>query len=93
MLGRPGSTQDKDIIAAKWEKSRASLMLLIDRMNNMDTAELAKFLSLPMLSEKLTTKRASKVGDFEREFFKEAFFTLYDECDDLSSFEVCWNAY
>jgi len=38
-------------------------------------------------------RKTGKVGDFEREFFRTAFATLYDEGADLSSFEVCWNAY
>ena len=62
-------------------------------MENMQLDELTTFLSLNTLSEKLNSKRTGKVGDFEREFFKSAFTTLYEEGESLSSFEVCWNAY
>ena len=62
-------------------------------MKTMTDEELSAFLALPTLSEKLNTKRAGKVGDFEREFFKSAFTTLFEEGKGLSSFEICWNAY
>lgn len=93
MLGRPGSTQAKENLLEKWNFNKASFEQLLARMETMTLEELTIFLSLPTLSEKLTTKRTSKVGDFEREFFKTAFTTLYEEGSNLSSFEICWNAY
>ena len=93
MLGRPGSTQNKDKLSEKWADNKKSLEALIERMKTMTDEELSAFLALPTLSEKLNTKRAGKVGDFEREFFKSAFTTLFEEGKGLSSFEICWNAY
>ena len=93
MLGRPGSTQPKAILNEKWNGYRESFEQLLTRMENMTNAELKAFLALPMLSEKLASRKSSKVGDFEREFFKTAFTTLYEEGVHLTSFEICWNAY
>ena len=93
MLGRPGSTQSKETLLEKWENHKNSLIALIDKIETMAPDELALFLALPTLSEKLNTKRSGKVGDFEREYFKSAFATLYEEGENLSSFEICWNAY
>ena len=93
MLGRPGSTQPKEALAEKWKGYKESFEQLLTRMENMKSDELEVFLALPTLSEKLTSKKSSKVGDFEREFFKTAFTTLYEEGKDLSTFEICWNAY
>lgn len=93
MLGRPGSTQSKEKLCEKWTNDKGSLELLIKKMEAMTEEELSAFLALPTLSEKLNTKRTGKVGDFEREFFKSAFTALYEEGKDLSSFEICWNAY
>lgn len=93
MLGRPGSTQSKEKLSSKWDMRKNSLMALIEKMEAMQPDELSFFLALPTLSEKLNTKRSGKVGDFEREFFKSAFTTLYEEGENLSSFEICWNAY
>lgn len=93
MLGRPGNTQPKELLKEKWNNYRKSFEGLLDRMEKMSMEELKEFLALPMLSEKLSGKKSSKVGDFEREFFKVAFTTLYEEGENLSSFEICWNAY
>lgn len=93
MLGRPGSTQSRDKLLAKWENDKRSLMALIEKMENMSSEDLFSFLALPTLAEKLNTKRSGKVGDFEREFFKSAFSALYEEGENLSSFEICWNSY
>ena len=93
MLGRPGGTQGKDVLLTRWTNCKDSLITLIKKMEEMQLDELTSFLSLNTLSEKLNTKRTGKVGDFEREFFKLAFMTLYEEGESLSSFEICWNAY
>lgn len=93
MLGRPGNTQPKELLKEKWNNYRKSFEGLLDRMEKMSMEELKEFLALSMLSEKLSGKKSSKVGDFEREFFKVAFTTLYEEGENLSSFEICWNAY
>lgn len=93
MLGRPGSTQNKDVLLTRWLNYKDSLITLIEKMEEMQLDALTSFLSLNTLSEKLNTKRTGKVGDFEREFFKSAFTTLYEEGENLSSFEICWNAY
>ncbi len=93
MLGRPGNTQSKEFLDEKWRGYRESFEQMLTVMETMPVDELKLFLALPTLSEKLTSKKSSKVGDFEREFFKTAFTTLYEEGSSLSSFEICWNAY
>lgn len=93
MLGRPGNTQSKEFLDEKWRGYRESFEKLLTRMEKMSLEELKLFLALPTLSEKLTSRKSSKVGDFEREFFRTAFTTLYEEGESLSSFEICWNAY
>lgn len=93
MLGRPGNTQSKEVLGEKWHTYRETFEKLLTQMESMPVEKLEQFLALSTLSEKLTSRRSSKVGDFEREFFKTAFTTLYEEGDGLSSFEICWNAY
>lgn len=93
MLGRPGNTQPKELLAEKWCRYREGIEQILTKMEKLPDEELKLFLALPTLSEKLTSRKSSKVGDFEREFFKTAFTTLYEEGSGLSSFEICWNAY
>jgi len=93
MLGRPGSTQPKEITNAKWEEKNILMDKLIEKINQIELPQLKEFLALETLSEKLLIKKVSKVGDFEREFFKTAFYTMYEEIENLGTLEVCWNAY
>ncbi len=93
MLGRPGNTQSKEILDEKWRRYKESFEQTLAKMEAMSVEDLKLFLALQTLSEKLSNRRSSKVGDFEREFFKTAFTTLYEEGSGLSSFEICWNAY
>lgn len=93
MLGRPGNIQSKDSLAVKWITLKKSVETLLIKMEQFTNEELSEFLALQTLSEKLTKKKSSKVGDYEREFFKTAFTVLYEEGENLSTFEVCWNAY
>ena len=93
MLGRPGNTQPREQINRKWTKKKESFHNLIDRLNKLSDDELQQFLALPTLNEKLTGKRVPKVGDYERDFFKTAFTTMYEEIAELESFEICWASY
>jgi hypothetical protein len=93
MLGRPGSSADKDYIRKKWDKKYALLNNLIKEINKFDKESMLDFLALQTLSEKLTKKKVPRVGDYEREFFRTAFYTMYEDVEDLKSLEVCWNAF
>lgn len=93
MLGRPGSTKSKEILDAEWSKKEDFLKELIRKLHSFNPSQLKEFLALETLSEKLLNKKVSKVGDYEREFFKTAFYTMYEESMDLGTLEVCWNAF
>lgn len=93
MLGRPGSTQSKTIIKAKWKEKEKLMNTLLEEIEQLEVHKLKDFLALDTLSEKLSNQKVPRIGDFEREFFKIAFRTMYEECDNLGSLEVCWNAY
>lgn len=93
MLGRPGSTSNKQLIYTKWVEKRKLISDLLNKLNNLETNELGEFLALDALSEKLANKKVSKVGDYEREFFKTAFFTMYDIGSEIGNMEECWNSF
>lgn len=93
MLGRPGGTQPKENLLQRWREKKDSVVLLIEKINNFTEEELLEFMALETLSEKLATKKTAKVGDYEREFFKASFQALYEEGNELSSLDICWNAY
>jgi hypothetical protein len=58
----------------------------------LEISDLEKFLSLDLLSEKLSIK-SSRVGDFEREYFSKAFEVLLEEGESIPTLGICWSAY
>jgi hypothetical protein len=64
---------------------------LVGALNNKTPDELESFLELSLLNEKLS-RRSGKVGEFEREFFFKAFWTLFSYAKKLPSMEPCWAA-
>ena len=55
--------------------------------------EFEAFLALNILNESLNDHNPSKVGDFERTFFKEAFYALIQEHFNTQSMVLSWRAY
>lgn len=92
IYGRPGIEKTPtDIDSAKtivFEK----LNEVISKLSSLQNEELGHFLSLNLLSEKLSVK-SSRVGDFEREFFTKSFEVFIEEADRITSMEVCWLSY
>lgn len=92
IYGRPGVERTQDEIEKLKEKIFNKLDGVVTKLNNFNNEELGQFLSLNLLSEKLSVK-SSRVGDFEREFFTKSFEVLIEEANDISSMDVCWLSY
>lgn len=94
ILGRVGMEQDDDpaTTLAKLTEIRSNLDVLIDQLNAYDGAELAGFLKLDVLSERLYGQKRSAVGRYERAFFDAAFKVLFEESFKVPSMEPCWRA-
>jgi len=94
ILGRVGMEQDDDpaMTLAKLTEIRSNLDVLIDQLNAYDGAELAGFLKLDVLSERLYGQKRSAVGRYERAFFDAAFKVLFEESFKVPSMEPCWRA-
>lgn len=86
--------QDDDpaMTLAKLKEIRSNLDVLIDLLNAYDGAELAGFLRLDVLSERLYGQKRSAVGRYERAFFDAAFKVLFEESFKVPSMEPCWRA-
>lgn len=94
ILGRVGMEQDDDpaMTLAKLKEIRSNLDVLIDQLNAYDGADLAGFLRLDVLSERLYGQKRSAVGRYERAFFDAAFKVLFEESFKVPSMEPCWRA-
>ncbi|MDR3549085.1 MAG: hypothetical protein P4M11_12640 [Candidatus Pacebacteria bacterium] len=67
---------------------------LADRLIVMPEPEIAHFLDFATLNEVVVMdKKASKFGDFQREFFLKAFQTLIEEKFSVESMTPCWRAF
>lgn len=92
ILGRPGTDKDANIQDASLIKIESNFKALIGKINSIEEKELPEFLSFNVLNE-IIDKPSSKVGDFERTFFKEAFTALIEQDFQIDNFESCWRAY
>lgn len=92
ILGRPGTDKDANLQDASLIKIESNFKALIGKINSIEDKELPEFLSFNVLNE-ITDKPSSKVGDFERTFFKEAFTALIEQDFQIDNFESCWRAY
>lgn len=92
IYGRPGFEKSLEEISKSNIAVTNSLQETISKIEQMNSEQLRDFLSLDLLSEKLSVK-SSRVGDFEREYFTKAFETLLEEGNSMPSMEVCWLSY
>ena len=92
ILGRPGTDKDANLQDASLIKIESNFKALIGKINSIEDKELPEFLSFNVLNE-IIDKPSSKVGDFERTFFKEAFTALIEQDFQIDNFESCWRAY
>lgn len=92
IIGRPGIDKNAQKQAECLAQIEQNFETFKMQLNNKSTEELYQFLSFDVLNE-LLDKPSSKVGDFERSFFKEAFLALIEQDFSIPSFDSCWRAY
>lgn len=92
IIGRPGIDKDATIQERGLSKIKENFDSFTAFLKGKTPTELYDFLSLDVLNE-LLSKPSSKVGDFERSFFKEAFVALIEQDFEIPSFDSCWRAY
>ena len=92
IYGRPGVEKSTEEIEISKKIVFEKLDLIIAKISKYENEQLGTFLSLVLLSEKLSVK-SSRVGDFEREFFTKAFEVFIEEGNAITSMDVCWLSY
>lgn len=93
IFGRPGNDRGENVqieILNRIEKETEDFIALVDKFTK---EELESFLALNILNECLNDHNPSKVGDFERTFFKEAFYALIKEHFYTKTMVLSWRAY
>ncbi|MBO4964988.1 MAG: hypothetical protein J6C81_01840 [Muribaculaceae bacterium] len=92
IIGRPGIDKAASVQEACLSDIKNKFNNFLIELKRKKSEELHEFLSLDVLNE-LLSKPSSKVGDFERSFFKEAFLALIEQDFEVPSFDSCWRAY
>lgn len=92
VLGRLGMDREKSQSQAALEQIQVDAAALVGTLSKMSTAELAEYLALDVLSEKLGGQKRSAVGRHERAFFENAFKVLIEVRFAAPSLGVCWRA-
>jgi hypothetical protein len=89
VFGRPGADKDNEEREKSLTQITERSSALIKKMNEMPADALAGFVDFQLLEEVLS-KQTSKVGEFERGLFTEAFRLLFEEGPGLKSLAPCW---
>lgn len=92
IIGRPGIEKDALSQETSLQKIESNFLEFKNTLSHKTGEELYELLSLDVLNE-LLDKPSTKVGDFERSFFKDAFIALLDQDFNIPSFDSCWRAY
>jgi len=92
IYGRPGFEKTEKEISDSKELVTKNIEVQIKKLSALNPDQLEVFLSLNLLSEKLSVK-SSRVGDFEREYFAKAFETFLEMGESIPSMDVCWLSY
>ena len=91
LFDEPGFPIDWELAHGKMSKIETAFSTLAEKMEHMSDGELAEFLQLQLLEERLS-QRSGQVGRFERELFRRAFASMIRNADRLQSLEPCWMA-
>lgn len=92
IYGRPGNDYDIDRVINNKNDILNNFKSFNDRIKTKSAQEICDFLELEDLNERLSKMKGSKVGDYEREYFRSAFQVLIEEKFDIKSMSVCWRA-
>lgn len=91
ILGRPKKDYSPEKQLANLARVLKSFDRLLLDLQAKNPQELHDFLCLSELNEQLPTSTSSRIGDIEREYFKNAFNVLIDEDFDVDNMDVCWS--
>ncbi|WP_242186599.1 hypothetical protein [Sphingomonas sp. CARO-RG-8B-R24-01] len=91
VFDEPGFNIDWAASKEKMDAMVQAVRHLEHKLAAMDEGQLAQFLQLQLVEERLT-QRSGQVGRFEREFFRKAFTTMFRNSNRLENMVPCWMA-
>ncbi|MCG6347028.1 hypothetical protein K6U40_16240 [Vibrio fluvialis] len=91
ILGRPKQNYSKEKQQKNLDKILNSFDDFLEKLNNLDQENLANFIALDELNALLPTSTSARIGDVERDFFKNSFNVLIEEDFDIENMSICWS--
>lgn len=91
LFGMPGIDFDEERLQKNKEILFANTNELLEKLKGFSDEEIKDFLELLSLNQQLSVQ-SSKVGEYEREFYKKSFAVLFKMGKDLPSMAPCWEA-
>lgn len=91
IIGRPGEERNADKIEFKKEDFLKAFGNIKTSIESKKGEELKEYIDFPTLNQKME-RRTTKLGDYERELFYEAFKVVVEDKGEMSSLGVCWRA-
>lgn len=92
IIGRPGDTRNHEEIAKSKEKFLNAFTNVKKNIESKKQEELIEYVDFATLNQ-MMERRTSKLGDFERELFYNAFKVIIDEDGELSTLGIGWRAF
>lgn len=92
IYGRPGFERSEEDQRQGLEMICSKMENLLTKLRRLSPEEMHDFLDLYLLNERIQEK-SGKVGEFERNFYKESFKVILQEGDALSNLTPCWSAH
>ncbi|EDZ3143895.1 hypothetical protein ACN5L3_002540 [Cronobacter malonaticus] len=94
IYGRPGTDYDTERQKNNYIKINKGLSSFISELETKSEGQLSEFVRFETLNTILSSRSSAntKIGDMERNYFKDAFTVLIDEGFSINNMDVCWRA-
>ena len=92
IIGRPGEERSAEKIKCAKNDFLQTFETIKESIEEKKTEELIEYIDFSTLNQKME-RRTTKVGDYERELFYEAFKVAVDEKGKMDNLGICWRTF
>lgn len=92
IIGRPGEERSAEKIKCAKNDFLQTFETIKESIEGKKAEELIEYIDFSTLNQKME-RRTTKVGDYERELFYEAFKVAVDEKGKMDNLGICWRTF
>lgn len=92
IIGRPGEERSAEKIECAKNDFLQTFETIKESIEEKKAEELIEYIDFSTLNQKME-RRTTKVGDYERELFYEAFKVAVDEKGKMDNLGICWRTF